>query len=121
MNANPSLTSLTLKQLHNNCTAGPREDIVVPLTVDSNCAGGLLPLDEHEGLSPPNGFLATSLQEFTDAIMNVGACVSPFFLLVFSFSVSLVLHSHGQPLRPLIDVVPFNQTCSPPVNRHGAV
>ena len=52
-------------------TAGPREDIVVPLSLASNGMGGLVHLLEDRGTRTPNGFLASSLQEFTDAIMQV--------------------------------------------------
>uniref|UniRef100_A0A7S3QMY8 GDP-Man:Man(3)GlcNAc(2)-PP-Dol alpha-1,2-mannosyltransferase n=1 Tax=Dunaliella tertiolecta TaxID=3047 RepID=A0A7S3QMY8_DUNTE len=54
---------------HNS--AGPREDIIVPLTLASNGVGGFLPPDDFAAPQPPNGFLATSLQEFTDAIFQV--------------------------------------------------
>eukprot|EP00967_Tisochrysis_lutea_P070303 scaffold92682_cov18-Tisochrysis_lutea.AAC.1 len=54
--------------------AGPREDIIVPLTLASNGVGGFLPPDDFAAPQPPNGFLATSLQEFTDAIFQVRPC-----------------------------------------------
>jgi hypothetical protein len=56
---------------HSLLPAGPREDIVVPLTMASNGVGGMLPQDDQDGLPPPNGFLATSVEEFTDAIVQV--------------------------------------------------
>lgn len=47
---------------------------MVPLVLTSNGMGGTLPQDDF-GPQPPNGFLATTLQEFTDAIVHVrGAC-----------------------------------------------
>ncbi|KAF5831936.1 hypothetical protein DUNSADRAFT_12369, partial [Dunaliella salina] len=50
---------------------GPREDIIVPLTLASNGVGGFLPPDDYAAPQPPNGFLANSVQEFTDAIFQL--------------------------------------------------